>query len=264
MNSLNDLERLLRKPKFGPESYPELFRLLRESKLAFLLPYHPEMEGSIGLKNGDSLPPFVVWKNPQDGCHIPIFTSLERAQEACAKTRSRAKQYVICEMLGRELFHLLSVQEHPITLNPATSMPVLFLDLNGVKAVARVRKSNEDQPEQQGRVQLLTAADYPTDLVQALFQYFRQCPEVQAAWISKLIERTEPGTVYVLLTLATGERKKLQDATLIVAGSACKKGETMHMHFIEPGPSPFPVMQTNFPPFYAAPNYKTPNPLGEE
>ncbi len=167
MTPLNDLERLLATPKFGAQCYPEMFRLLRESELAFLLPFHPEMEGSIGLKNGDALPPFVVWQSKSDGPRVPIFSSIERAQEACRKTGARDNQYAICEMTGQELFHLISCQTHPIVLNPATTMRALFLDMEGIKQVADISRPERGRKEkEQGTIQFLLAADYPTNLVQ--------------------------------------------------------------------------------------------------
>jgi hypothetical protein len=41
----NELDRLLSVRDFGPQHYPEVFRRLRDSRLVFLLPYHPELAG---------------------------------------------------------------------------------------------------------------------------------------------------------------------------------------------------------------------------
>jgi len=266
MTPLNDLERLLSNPKFGPESYPEMFRLLRESELVFLLPYHPEMEGAIGLKNGDALPPFVVWENKQEkrGARIPIFSSIERAQEACKKTGARDNQYALAEMKGKELFHLISCQEHSIVLNPATSGRALFLDMEGVKQVAAAPYLEKNTgPQKQGKVQFLTAADYPTNLVQALFQRFRQTPGVQAAWMTKELNRTEPGTAYIVVVIATCDHEKLRQDILIVAGSAIHKDETCFVSFIDSTNAQGMAVTAKFTPFFAAPDFKAPSPLGE-
>ncbi|HEY0552532.1 MAG TPA: enhanced serine sensitivity protein SseB C-terminal domain-containing protein [Verrucomicrobiae bacterium] len=265
MTPLNDLERLLATPKFGPQSYPEMFRLLRESELAFLLPYHPEMEGgTIGLKNGDRLPPFVVWESKADGRRIPVFSSIERAQEACKKTGSHEKQYVICEMKGQELFHLISCQEHPIVLNPATTANALFMDMNGVKQIANVPDAQADPAagKEEGRVQLLAAADYPTDLVNAIFQYLRQRTDVQAAWLATVMNRTEPGTAYIVLVLTNGDQKKLQEGIIIVAGSVLpQKDDTCYVGFVDTNDRQLMAAAAKFPPFFAAPGFKGLGPL---
>jgi len=105
---MNDLERAFAKMARGPEARPEFFRLLRESELSFLLPYHPEIEGEeMELKNGDPMPPFVVWQNKK-GSFIPVFTSDARADAAVAKqTEERRFQkcpYSVGSMNGEVLF----------------------------------------------------------------------------------------------------------------------------------------------------------------
>ena len=262
MPPLNDLERLLTKPKFGPHDYPEMFRLLRATDLFFLLPYHPELVGVIGLKNGDQLPPFVIWSSPQDGPRIPIFTSLERAQEACEKTAARDNQYALADMPGQQLFEILSCQTEGIAINPATSMPSLMMDLDGVKRLAATEKADPDAPAHEGRVQILTAEDYPTKLVQSLFQYLRQTPGVRAAWLAKDLGRTEPGIGYIVMALGTGEQDKIHDDMLIVAGSALGKKDTLHVAFFEGANAEALAVAEKFVPFYAAPDYQSPSPLG--
>jgi hypothetical protein len=260
---LNDLERLLAKPKFGPQDYPEMFRLLREMELVFLLPYHPELEGgSMDVQNGGKLPPFVVWTNPGSGPRIPIFTSLDRAQEACRKTRARDNQYALCKMPGQQLFELLSCQTRNIAINPATGLLSVMLDVAGVKQVALLGPGQVEGETKTGRVKLLTAADYPTELVQVLFQYLRGCPDVRAAWLSKNLARTEPGTDYIALVLGARDQKKIRDDILIVAGSALEKDSTLHVSFLERCGAEALATFEKFTPFYAAPDYKAADPLG--
>src|SRR2546421_3506651 len=109
MVPLNDLERLLATRDVGPQIYPQLFRLLRESTLVFLIPYHPEVMGDMRLQNGDPMPQFVIWQSPAEGKRIPIFSSIERANEACKKTGAPESHYALCEMLGQHLFEALRV-----------------------------------------------------------------------------------------------------------------------------------------------------------
>ncbi len=263
MTPLNHLERLLAHPKFGPQSYPELFRLLRESELVFLLPNHPEMEGSIDVRTGERLPPFVVWQSQNDGRRIPIFSSLERANEACQKTGAKDGQYALCEMKGRELFDLISCQKDPVVINPACGGHAVFLDLDGVKQISKAPYFEPAKGQKkQGPVKLIAAADYPTDLVNSVFQLLRERKEVQAAWLGQEMERTEPGTAYIFLVLATGGQEKLQQDILIVAGSACPKGSVCHVSFPDPANPEVKTVTAKFPPFYAAPGFKGPSPLG--
>jgi hypothetical protein len=265
MPPLNDLERLLADPKFGPQHYPEMFRLLRATELTFLIPYHPEMEGVIGLGNGDPLPPFVIWSSPKDGKRIPIFSSIERAEEACKKTRARDNQYTLCEMPGQQLFEILRCQPESIAINPATSLPAMMMDIEGVKQLAaRAVPDSERPPKQEGRVQFLTAADYPTKLVNSLFQYLRQTPGVRAVWLAKDLGRTEPGIGYIALVLGACDQKKVREDIVIVAGSALVKDDSLHVGFVEGVNTAALATAEKFVPFYAAPDYRSPSPLGPD
>lgn len=265
MTPLNDLERLLAKPKLGPQDYPELFRLLRETELVFLLPYHPELEGeALGVQNGDPLPPFVVWSSPQSGPRVPIFSSLDRAQEACRKTGAKDNAYALCDMPGQHLFQLLACQHNGIAINPATTFQAIMLDLEGVKQIAAEPVSeHETGPNTRGRVKLLTPADYPTKLVQSLFQYLRGSSGVRAAWLAKDLTRTEPGTSYIIMLLGEFDRAKVKDGIIIVAGSAINKDETVYVGFLDEDNTEALTVAQKFTPFYAAPDYQSPSPLAQ-
>lgn len=263
MPPLNDLEQLLTKPKFGPQDYPEMFRLLRETELVFLLPYHPEMEeATVSLQNGDQLPPFVVWASPTDGKRIPIFSTIDRAQEACRKTGAAENQYVLAEMPGQHLFALLSCQTHGIAINPATSFNSMIMDHEGVKRLAQPASDPSEGETKQGRVQLLTPADYPTTLVQPLFEYLRECPAVRAAWLAKELGRTESGTSYLVMVLGDCDQQKIQDDIYIVAGATKAKGDEVHVGFMDGDNAAALATAEKFTPFYAAPDYQSANPLG--
>jgi hypothetical protein len=261
---LNDLERLLAKPKLGPQDFPELFRLLRETELVFLLPYHPELEGAkMSVKNGGQLPPFVVWTSAEDGKRLPIFSSLDRAQEACKKTGAREGQYLLCDMPGRQLFDLLACQPNGIVINPATTLHALFMGLDGVKQVVGRGPGQIVPPVNQSfRVQLLTPAEYPTSLVQGLFQYLRGSTGVRAAWLGKDLARTQPGTGYLVVLLGECDQKKIHADMLIVGGAGLAKGDTVHVTFLDGNNAAAVPATQKFTPFYAAPDYNAPSPLG--
>ena len=264
---LNDLERAYAAMR-GPEHYPNLFRLLRESTLVFLIPYHPEMEGMMGLGNGDPLPPFVVWKNPKDGECIPLFTSIERAEMACKKIGASDTQYNLCEMKGAELFHLISCQPHHIIINPATDYGEFFLDNNGVKKLAdgSILKPMDDIPQQiQGRMQIVEPADYPTDLLQPLFQFLRGRKEVRAAWLFKHAQPPDPNRPYYAFALkVTGDfRAVQQDFTIVLINLSEKENMDFGTLQVDDSNPELIKVTEKFPAFYAAPDYKAPSPLGE-
>jgi SseB protein C-terminal domain/SseB protein N-terminal domain len=265
MAPLNDVERLLTRKDFGPQHHPQFFRLLRESELCFLIPYHPEMQGDMQLRNGDALPPFVIWQSPTDGRRIPIFSSVERAEEACKKTGARDNQYSLCEMLGVQLFDLLRLTEEGVALNPACTMPAMFFDTNAIKKLADGSiLAPEAEESKQGTVTIVEPADYPTDFLQPIFRFLRERPEAEAAWLFR--EQTPPGarTSYVFVLKVRGDAAAVLNDFKVVATGACAKDVDYGVCLLD---GQFPELeQVTFTrtPFYAAPGYKAPSPLGGE
>jgi hypothetical protein len=262
---VNDLERAFSTLR-GAEHYPNLFRLLRESELVFLIPYHPEMEGMMGLGSGDPLPPFVVWKSPGGGERIPLFTSIERAEMACKNTGASDTQYNLCEMKGTELFHLLSCQETSIVINPATDLKPFLMDTRAAKKLydGSILKPMEDDVEKfHGKMRIVEPADYPTDLLQPLFQFLRGCKAVRAAWLFRHTQPPDPNRPsYVFALKVSGDFKAVQQGFAIVL---LNLSEIEKMDF-----GTMPVDETNpklvevtlkYPAFYAAPDYQAPSPI---
>ena len=203
---LNELERLLADPRQGPESHPQLFRLLREATLVFLMPYHPEIMGSYNLKEGDAGPKFIVWKGSEGPC-IPVFTSMDRANEACKKIGVPDKKYALAEMNGQQLFAVLRLQQYPIIINPACGVATTYLDRNAMKMLADgsiLKPIDERAAQKSGNVVIVDPADYPTDFLQPLFQFLRKRTEVKAAWLFRQVDLPEGSNPRIRLCSRNG------------------------------------------------------------
>ena len=266
MKPLNELERLLSARDFGPQHYPDVFRLLRDSPLVFLLPYHPELAGSSDtVRSGDELPPFVIWECPDDGLRIPIFTSPQRASEACEAIGSADRAYAMAEMPGKDLFDLLSFQPDHVAINPACKTSTLFLDIVAVKRLADGSILDPVGGEtKEGIVSMVDPADYPTDFLQPLFCFLRERRQVQAVWL--LQEETVPNAPvsYVFVLKVLGESQALERDFSVVARSACPKNVEYGVTLLDPKNEELVQLTDAFTPFYAAPDYHTPGPLGDE
>jgi hypothetical protein len=262
----NELDRLLSVRDFGPQHYPEVFRRLRDSRLVFLLPYHPELAGgSETVRNGDALPPFVIWECPGDGLRIPVFTSPQRAREACRAIGAADRAYAMAEMRGRDLFDLLSFQSDHIAINPACKTTTLFLDVAVAKKLADGSIFDPEGGEtKEGFASIVDPADYPTDFLQPLFCFLRERPQVQAAWL--LQEETEPEMPvgYVFVLKITGEPQRVERDFRVVARSACPKGVEYGVTLFDPTNEELAQLTDHSTPFYAAPDYRAQGPLGDE
>ncbi|MBA4148932.1 MAG: enhanced serine sensitivity protein SseB C-terminal domain-containing protein [Verrucomicrobia bacterium] len=257
------LETILSDPKLGPESHPQLFRLLRENILVFLLPYHPEIMGKFSLANGDPLPKFAVWKGAE-GPQIPVFSSIERANEACKKIGVKDGTYALAELNGQQLFHLLSCQTHMVVINPACKIAATCLDINAVKMLAdgSILQPIPPGEEKSGQVVIVEPADYPTDFLQPLFRFLRERKEIKAAWLFREADLTPEGQVsYVFVLKSEGNQKQVYQDFNIVAKSACPRTATFGTTPWDANNAPLVAVTSKFPAFYSAPDYKGPSPL---
>jgi hypothetical protein len=266
MPSRNDLECILAARNFGPQLYPELFRLLRESTLVFLLPYHPELKGStITVGRGDRLPKFVVWESASEGRRIPVFSSPNCANEACKRVGARDGQYALAEMQGKELFALLACQQNPIVINPACGTNATFLDINAVKKLADGSILTPEEGDRKlGTVQIVDPADYPTGFLQPLFGFLRERPQVKAAWLFREVSRPGAPASYVFVLKTTGDSSAVERDFRVVANSACPEDAEYGVTLFDPNNAQLVQATSRFTPFYAAPDYPAPSPLQDD
>lgn len=259
------LETLLSNPRLGPESHPELFRLLREATLVFLIPYHPEIMGRITLKNGDPLPKFAVWKS-SDGVRVPVFSSIERANEACKAIGVKDGTFAFAELNGQQLFHLLSCQPNEVVINPACKTGATFFDQNAIRMLADgsiLQPIPPGEPQRTGQVQIVDPADYPTDFLQPLFRFLRERTEVKAAWLFREPEPTPDGKIsYIFVLKSDGDPGQVALDFNIVAKSACPPDAIFGVTTWDPQNAGLVAATRKFPAFYSAPNYRGPNPAG--
>jgi hypothetical protein len=162
---MNELERAYAAALRGPEGRPEFFRQLRESTLAFLMPYQPEMESMVGFQNGDTMT-VSVWENPQ-GSFIPTFTSMERAEQALETIGAPDNAFSLAEMKGKSLWQALVSHKHWVVINPACGLGEMRLGLNAVKLLAdgSSLKPIPPGPTEHGQATIVEPADSPTDFI---------------------------------------------------------------------------------------------------
>lgn len=266
MKPQNELERLLMARHFGPQFYPDVFRLLRASPLVFFLPYHPELPGtSDTVRNGDLLPPFVIWESEEQGRTIPVFSSPHLARKAWRTVGVEDSAYVMGEMSGQDLFELLSFQPDSIVINPACSSNTMYLDVTAVKKLADGSILDPEGGEmKEGIASIVDPADYPTDFLQPLFYFLRGRPEVRAAWL--LQEDTEPGVPisYVFVLQVTGQVLEVERDFRVVARSACPPNVGYGVTFFDPANESLVQLTREAMPFFAAPDFRGPNLFGDE
>ena len=243
---------------------PELFRqLVHAETLHSLLPYHPEVvDGQMELRNGVAFP-FIRLEEEGEEV-VPIFTSLERVEESLARARVPENTYVSASMPARQMLEVIGVMDFPAVLNKScgtgsfTMPPDLLRDL---VSGAVFRPPANSGPAEECRLNIIDPADYPTDLVQPLFEILRLHRNFRAAWIFRSPEPPlQPGlTRYQLLVLMDPRDEKIFHDLNIVSQNACYETAEVHLSFL---PEDDPDYVQSFidqvpPPFYAAPDFAT-------
>ena len=182
----NDLDRAIMAMRRSAAGTPEFYRQLAQGELWFLVPYHPEVEDAdLELKNGSPLP-FAVLRDDQ-GEVVPLFSSEGRLHEGLERGRVPPHTYLCGDMPARQVLEILghaglrAVVNKSCATGEVTIPPDLMRALADGSALAPHDLGR--QPEEQMSVIPIDAADYPTDLIQPVFEVLRRHPQFRAAWV---------------------------------------------------------------------------------
>src|SRR5262249_27384918 len=141
---------------------------------SFNTTYHPELEGEeIAIENG-SPPPFVVMKDGK-GEIVPLFSSSERLDEAMESPGAPKNKFLAGTMPVRQAMEILSLMKVRAVINQgcATGRVTIGPDLMRDLANGTALKPLSVEPGEQTTrsFSLINPADYPTDLIQPLFEH---------------------------------------------------------------------------------------------
>jgi hypothetical protein len=232
----NDLDRAIEGSR-RKSGLPELYRQLGEGELWALLPYHPEVEGEMfELKNGMQNP-FALLQE-QEGLAVPIFSSEERADEGMKTGKVPPRTYSVGALPAKVLLQALGSMELHAVLNKGCATGQVILPPNLMRDVAdgSVFQPATEGPLEKAKSKILDPADYPTDLVQALFEVLRQHANFRAAWIfsSMTGERGQPeGRCYNVPVLMEPRDQAIFHDLNLVAQAACGNGDGVDLGMID-------------------------------
>lgn len=185
--SVNDLDRAIMAAIRSQANVPNLYRQLLEGELWFLVPYHPEVEGEImELKPGMPLP-FVQLQDAR-GPVVPLFSSEDRVDEGLAAGKVAPRTFTAGAMPAIQALEILGSVGLRAVLNKScatgelTLPPELLRDLANGTLLDPPSLDEGDGPAQ-GTLQIIDPADYPTAMVQRLFECLRRHRSFRAAWI---------------------------------------------------------------------------------
>ena len=233
---------------------PEFYRQLAEGELWFLLHYHPEIEGEVlSLKSGDPIL-FAVCKEGKEE-QVMLFSSEARVEEALKNGRVPPRTFSAGSMPARQVLEVIgksglwAIVNRSCRTGSMIIPPDLMRDLADGSAL---RPLGDPQKRQQGRLKILNPADYPTALVQAVFECVRQHPPFRAVWVFGTIPQPAQGRGYQLLFFMDPKDEVLfHEVNMIV--QAAKGDAEVELGTLNPDDVARFGQQAR--PFYAAPGY---------
>ena len=227
----NDLDRAIMAFSRSKSALPELFRRLREGNLYLLVPFHPEVANeTMELQSGMPIP-FARAQTPH-GPALLAFSSEARVEEGLKKGRVPPRTYMAAEMPALQALEIACKMNLNLTVNKCcvtgeiTLPPKTVCDVADGTALRPLGMGGEKT--EQLTLDKIDPADYPTDLLQAVFEVFRQHPEFRAAWIFTRTIAGQPVPAhrpYFLLVLMEPRDAKLFHDFNLVAQSARGKHE---------------------------------------
>lgn len=175
--------------------------------------------------------PFVRLQTER-GVVVPVYSSEARVAEGLKQGKVPPRTYMAAMMPAVQALEILGKLNLPMTVNKGcatgdvTLPPNLLRDLADGTALQPLGTGGEKS--EQLTLEKINPADYPTDLLQPVFEFFRQHRSFRAAWIFSRASGGHPAPAhrpYYLLVLM-----EPRDATLfhdfnLVAQSARGKHE---------------------------------------
>jgi hypothetical protein len=200
---LNELERLLVEAANNPAARPDFYRTLLDTDLILLATVDPAAVQN-GVTTQETPIQVLTWMKGEEPI-VPIFSAVERLQEAVADTGTEFP-YVI--MQGAMLFPALAQGNLNVVLNPRCVVGKEFVvqemrDLVEGKIMERLAAEQSQQPRQ---VALGTPAEHPTELVDGLRMIFRNHDAIEAAYLAQIFDPASGAASHLLVGMqASGD-----------------------------------------------------------
>lgn len=194
---MNALDKAIADMKRGPVAQPELYRRLSEGELWMLIPWRPGIEGTeVEFKQGAPLS--LVALPHKEGQVIPIYSSEERMAEGLSRGRVPPDTYAglpvpaktLLGSIGEAGFHA-SVNFYCATTGQVELPPDVLRKLGDGSALKPVKITGR-RPKAKELLDVIQPADYPTAIVQPLFEHFKQHRNFRAAWIFEVPKSARP------------------------------------------------------------------------
>jgi hypothetical protein len=265
----NDLDRAIKALTRSPSAMPEFYRALTagdaNGEIWFLMPFHPEFEDQkFCLQEGSPLP-FAVMKD-EKGEIAMLFSSEERLEEGLERGKVPPRTFLAGSMPAKQALEILGATGLRAVINRSCTTgsiiigPDMMRDLASGEALKPLGLGICEPVTR--RLGILDPADYPTFLIQPLFEMMRQHGNFRAAWIFGPPKDAPPSAdlpAYYVLTLMEPPDEKLFHDFNIVVQSAKGKRCKVELSLTNPADTEeIAKLFRSAPPFFKAADYQPP------
>lgn len=243
---------------------PDLLRHLCAGNLYLLIPFHPEVANqNMQYVEGQPMPFLRV--QTSKGVAVAVFSSEARALESLKKNKVRPRTYMPAEMLAKDVLGMLGKLNLKMSVNYGCSTGDISLPPESLLKLASGSALKphpmDGQETERLRLDKIDPADYPTALVQAVFEFCRQHGEFRAVWIFTRVITGQPAPAlkpYYILALMEPRDTMLFHDFLLVAKSVSREYE-VNLSLTESNtPGCVADLFRQAQPFYVAADYHPP------
>ena len=256
----NELDRAIHALGKSTAALPEIYRQLTEGELCALMPYHPEVDGeTIAIQNGS---PFnFVRLQDAEGEVVPIFSSEERAEESLTAGKVPPNTFCTATMKSRDLLEILGKMNMQALLNKGCSTGTFVLPPDMMRDLASgeaLKPANATGERVEHTLRTVEPADYPTDLIQPLFETLRCDGKFRAAWVFRKSEPTLKAAMHYMLMVVMNPRDAgLEHHFRIVLANTNQSPNEASATFVDENDAAcIAVLLKAGPPFYRAPDFE--------
>jgi hypothetical protein len=261
---MNDLDKAIMAFMRSKSALPEVLRCIREGDLYLLVPFHPEVANeTMELKNGMPMPFARI--QTKHGVAVVAFSSEARVEEGLKKGNVPPHTYMAAMMPALQALEIVGKMNLNLTVNKSCATGELTLPPKALRDMAdgtALKPAGIDPAKtEQLRLDIVNPADYPTDLLQPVFELLRKHKHFRAAWIFTRTFEGQPAPAhkpyYILVLMEPRDAVIFHDFNL-VAQSAKGKHEVNVSLTQADGPEYIASLFRQVRPFYVAADYQPP------
>ncbi len=255
----NDLDRAIHALTKSAAELPEVFRRLREGELCALMPYHPEVvDTQMQIQNGSPFQ-FIMTKD-EEGEAVLLFTSEMRAEESLKVGKVPPNTYCTAKMAARQMLEILGAMKMRALLNRGCTTGCFEMPPDMMRDLASGAALQPQPLRRQSEQRVLNKidpAEYPTDLIQPLFELLRKRAQFRAAWILRRPEATSAGGEHyqIMLLMQPRDEVAVHDFNLVLV-AACEEPDAVSFGLLDENDRAYTqALLKEVRPFYAAPDF---------